>query len=274
MSTSEVTYSTTSPTAQGGIYVGGGWSDSGDGISVFSGAPFPSQIGLVFSWDLGFDAAGRPIDPPRLVSQRLRLVTHNSVVADPGTEILELWAVPEAAPGNYSDVLVPFTRSELLVAAANAQWAGAPTTVEFTLGTYLDAAHANTATCTTNVKTLRTLYWSTSRWSGRIALSIQATLSAGTWTFDSAETPGGTPPALLSTECPFFTGVLGMPTNRRARVRRDAISGLPFMTDEAVESGYRKGLWVRPQSWDPPDPFEDRKFYPPPNESVPDDEVQ
>ena len=51
------------------------------------------------------------------------------------------------------------------------------------------------------------------------------------------------------------------------------ISGFTFMTDTAVESGDRPGLWVRPESWDPEDPFDDRRFYPPPDEPVPDDEV-
>src|SRR5574338_994772 len=101
----QTTVSYTTASGQDGTYVGGGFDATQTSVGVFSGAPFPSQIGLVFDYGLSFDAGNRPLDPPILVSFQVQLTTASSVVADPGTEILELYAVPAAAPANYSNTL-------------------------------------------------------------------------------------------------------------------------------------------------------------------------
>ena len=69
------------------------------------------------------------------------------------------------------------------------------------------------------------------------------------------------------------TGNIGDPLDRRARSVHDYITGQTYLSDEAVADGYRHGIMVHPDNFDPVDPIEDDPFTPPPNEGVTDDEV-
>ena len=60
--------------------------------------------------------------------------------------------------------------------------------------------------------------------------------------------------------------------NRKARVRHDPKSGFPGLSDEFIDDGYREGMKVLPESWDPEDRT-GQDFFPPPSEGVVDDEV-
>ena len=71
----------------------------------------------------------------------------------------------------------------------------------------------------------------------------------------------------------WHAGAMGMPMRARGRVVHDYVSGQPYMSDEAVADGFRGGIMVHPDSFDPSDPTEDAPFTPPPGEGVVDDDV-
>lgn len=71
----------------------------------------------------------------------------------------------------------------------------------------------------------------------------------------------------------WHTGSPDFPTDRRGRVVHDYITGQPYLSDEAVEDGYREGVMVHPDNYDPPDPLDTDTYTPPPGEGVIDDTV-
>ncbi len=71
----------------------------------------------------------------------------------------------------------------------------------------------------------------------------------------------------------WHAGAMGMPPRARGRVVHDFVTGRPYMSDQAVADGYRDGIMVHPDSFDPSDPTEDAPFTPPPSEGVVDDDV-
>lgn len=228
--------------------------------SLFLEESTDSYGGVVF--DLGaarsFNDRGIMLDPPVLITMVLRLVVHSRMVADPGAAAIEVWGVPEYTPVNYTDVIRPFGRSEVLAGTGQFQWTGPGQVFPITLDT-------------AGFELLRLKWWGSSRWTGRLGLSLRSTTPGLAVEFTSTESTGEVPPALLVTEEKPFTGVLGWPT-RGARAVRCPKTGLPFLADEAVEDGYHKGLMVSPMGFDP----EDRRgkdFYPPPDEGVVKDKV-
>lgn len=70
----------------------------------------------------------------------------------------------------------------------------------------------------------------------------------------------------------WHTGGMGMP-KRRGRVVHDYITGQPYMSNIAVQDGYRDNVMVHPDNFDPSDPLEDSPFTPPPGEGITDDEI-
>ncbi len=71
----------------------------------------------------------------------------------------------------------------------------------------------------------------------------------------------------------WHTGQIGAPMRQRGRVVHDYITGQPYMSNEAVPDGYRDGIMVHPDNFDPTDPNDTDFFTPPPGEGVVDDEV-
>jgi hypothetical protein len=71
----------------------------------------------------------------------------------------------------------------------------------------------------------------------------------------------------------WHTGSPNFPLDRRARVVKDYITGQTYLSDEAVPDGYRDGIMVHPDNYDPPDPLDTDSYTPPPGEGVVDDDV-
>ena len=101
-------------------------------------------------------------------------------------------------------------------------------------------------------------------WNGLMQF-ILGPLSNGVMTFGTITFAGNTHR--------WHTGASGMPHDRRARVVHDYITNQTYMSDEAVADGYRHGIMVHPDNFDPVDPIEDNPFTPPPNEGVVDDDI-
>lgn len=254
MTTTVVTYTTEASGAQDGtFFFGGGWDGAvAVRMELDANLVFPSFGGVIFNLAPTLDSVGRPLDAPIISALELRLTTYPELVADPGAEVLEVWAVPEFVPADYSAVagLQPFSRDEILVAATTATFTGVATVVSWTLGVYLTAGDAQTATCEENLTTARS-YWAGSRWGGRIALSLRANgPSVGSnWGFNTAEAAGQAP-QLLVTQSPFHSGHRVGGVGLRARARHCARSGLPAMTSKLVEDGYVRGVHVLPGWYD------------------------
>jgi hypothetical protein len=114
-------------------------------------------------------------------------------------------------------------------------------------------------------------YVRNSQWTGRVAFTVYLTVDSGITRFYSTEGTG-TQPGMVASEHKFHSGQIGLPMRRRARVRHDPKSGFPGLSDEFIPDGYREGLMVLPDSWDPEDRT-NMDFFPPPSEGVVDDEV-
>jgi hypothetical protein len=114
-------------------------------------------------------------------------------------------------------------------------------------------------------------YVRNSQWDGTFALSVYLTVTGGDVQMWSSR-GSGTVPGLNVTTHGFHSGQQGLPLRRRARVRHDPKSGFPGLSDEFIKDGYREGMMVLPESWDPEDRT-GQDFYPPPSEGVVDDEV-
>lgn len=243
--------------AQDGSFIAAGWEESLGGLSLAVGGPAPSVVGLVFDWSLSTNSAGTVLDPPIISSLSLTLVGHADMSSDPGTDTIEVWYVPEVDPDDYGTTLAPFTRSEVFLASANFTWAGVGTSVTIDLTQTAELWDA-----------LRMLYLGSSRWSGRLALSIANSGFGGPFTFNSNEGAGG--PTLTSVETPFWNGLTGA-GSKGERMVRDGRFGMPATNRELVRDGDNKGLWVRPTDGDPED--EQQTYRPKPGEGTVDDTV-
>ena len=71
----------------------------------------------------------------------------------------------------------------------------------------------------------------------------------------------------------WHTGQMGAKMGQRGRAVHGYITGQPYHSNEAVADGFRDGIMVHPDNWDPADPLDTDPFTPPPGESVVDDEV-
>jgi hypothetical protein len=71
----------------------------------------------------------------------------------------------------------------------------------------------------------------------------------------------------------WHTGLMGAKMEVRGRAVHDYITGQPYMSNEAVEDGYRDGILVHPDNFDPADPLDTDPFTPPPGEGVVDDNI-
>jgi hypothetical protein len=115
-------------------------------------------------------------------------------------------------------------------------------------------------------------YIQNSQWSGKVAITLLTIVPLGERVnFNSNEAASGAP-VITVTENSFHSGQIGVPMRKRTRVRHDPKSGFPGLTDEFIKDGYREGMMVLPESWDPEDRT-NMDFFPPPSEGVVDDEV-
>jgi len=71
----------------------------------------------------------------------------------------------------------------------------------------------------------------------------------------------------------WHTGMSGAQMDLRGRAVHDYITGQPYMSTSAVEDGYREGVMVHPDNYDPADPLDTDFFTPPPGEGVTDDDI-
>lgn len=71
----------------------------------------------------------------------------------------------------------------------------------------------------------------------------------------------------------WHTGQMGVKLDQRGRAVHDYITGQPYMSNRAVPDGFRDGIMVHPDNWDPDDPLDTDPFTPPPGEGVVDDEI-
>ena len=236
---------------QDGSFIFGGWDEGSDGILLSTPPqPTPSTVGLTYDWSLRF-AAGRPLDPPIISTFTVVLTGHPAMAADPGVDVVEMYAVPQAVPADFSGGLIPFGRGELLVGAGAFVWAGVGTAVSITIGVYLTVGHAQTPTCVANWDTIRMRSLGSSLWNGKLCLSFKNLGVGQVLIFNSMESVGGGP-VLSAVETSFFAGLIGGPTGPRQRFVRDQRFGFPALNTEVVQDGV-VGMWVRPDDRDPED---------------------
>jgi len=66
---------------------------------------------------------------------------------------------------------------------------------------------------------------------------------------------------------------MGFPFDKRGRVVHDYITGQPYFSIEAIKDGYRDGIMVHPDNYDPDDPLDTDYYTPPPGEGSVDDDI-
>lgn len=212
--------------------------------------------GLVYDAAVRRNANGWVIDPPRISSFTLQATFERSTSL-PGTDNqLRVSMVPEVTPLLYanSSGLYPTTRGEVLVDVYDLGALAVPTQVSLLFPAAV-------------VQQFRELYWCRSWWNGRIAITLEAVGANG---FRASNNPA-TPVLGVTSQTPFFTGLVGGPTGHHVRAVRDGRFGVPCFNNEVVEDQEHHGVWVR--SWDR-DPEDDPgSWVPDPNEGVVDDEI-
>lgn len=187
----------------------GNWID-GVGSLVCS-APNPpivaSSLGLIFDFALipAISAAGT-----------LRLYT--AVGSAIGASTIRAKLVPQIAPADYSSLLLPGFRSEILIAegAYEGGTPGAATTL--VLGTTTNPA--NQATINASMAQLATILANVG-WTRRLALTIDSPTILACY-FEEQETLGGQPPSfeyILANSTPGYSARLRTRPAIRARVR-------------------------------------------------------
>lgn len=255
--------------SQDGSFIAAGWDEGADGIILATAPqPAPSVIGLTYTWNLRFDGL-YPLDPPIISDFTLVLTGHPTMAVDPGADIVEVYAVPQETPADFSFSIPPFSRGGILIGAGTFSWSGVGTTVTISAGVYRTGTDPQTPTCADNWATIRALYLSSTRWNGKLCLSLQNVVAGQALTFNSNESAGGGP-VLSSIETNFFAGLAGGPTGPRQRFVRDQRFGMPALNTELVQDGV-VGMWVRPEDADPEDL--PATYRPKPGEGSVDDEV-
>jgi len=241
-----------------------------------------------------------PLEPFRINSIT---VSHTTDVSRVGM-VQVVYFVPEFEPDDYGiDELRPGYRGEWVIGYRN-QTAGVTSPVGFTIdgqdgivpnpivndAITFPAGHdnpttnrgglpinaADTRNTAANWGRLQS-YIQNSQWTGRLALTVYNIVDAASrgpsWpSVEGALAFVEDGPVTTAVHSSFHTGQIGAPMRKRCRVRHDPKSGFPGLSDEFVKDGYREGMMVLPDSWDPEDRT-GQDFYPPPNEGVVDDEV-
>jgi len=267
---------TWSPTFQWGASADPVWVDvpidpnnpplAGTGASLNPQTIPNSFAGVIFDANLDqtlrFATVGglqRILEGPTLLALTLNLQFAGSILDGGPDNRVEVGLVPEGAPANYSNALLPWTRNEQSLGVFTL--VGVPafpgTAIPFQFVLSADAALLVRALCT-----------SRANWTGRVAMSFRA---AGANSVDLYNFVGGEIAAVTSQESVFFSGLAGGPYGGRARVVRDARFAMPAMNTELVRDGDNPSLWVRPFDWDPDDP--EQTYRPRPGEGTVDDSI-
>ena len=274
MSVSTITWS---PTSQWGASVAATWVDSPidpnnppnplDGVGVpLSNATLPNAFaGMIFDANLDqvlrfttVRGLQRILDGPILLALRLNLQFAGSILDGGPDNQVEVGIVPDGAPANYSNVLLPWSRGEQSLGIF--PLAGLPafpgTAIPYTF--VLSAA---------SVTLIRALVTSRANWTGRVAFSFRA---AGANSVDLYNFVGGEIAAVTSQESVWFSGIAGGPGGK-VRAVRDGRYGMPAFSNELVRDGDDPGLFVRPFDSDSED--EEQTYRPRPGEGTVDDEI-
>lgn len=270
-SPTNTTYTTESTGSQDGRQVAGAWVDE---ASPFLSSSFDSfvlhDLYAGFQWQLY--PPGNLNAPRRILNYATVGLTVNSNVVGPITlQVLGLMT---------QTVLVPFSNANLPSAApqvvpysrlnASSAWAQAGF---FDYGVLPDGGLVTFDVDLMGLANTTAYNWMVSthapaHWTGAIGLYVHVQAVGGA--FDSfslvaAEDPTLAAPAITLTELAFHTGFRSARRDR-TRAGLDGRLGFPIHSADAIEDGFRDGLYVQSWDWDPDDPFEDTQYVPSPYE--------
>lgn len=189
----------------------------------------------------------------------------NAGPTGPYTGVLEVGVVPDPQPANFSATLLPWSRSEVSLGMYDVFCVLQP------------AISTQTITLTSAAMALiRAHVTSSSRWNGKLALSLRGTAAGGgTVRLFTNPLPDGSPGTGIqatgtTVQATFFSGLSGGPAGK-VRAVRDGRFGLPAWSTELMRDGDQPSLWVRDFDVDPEDP--DATYRPKPGEGTTDDEI-
>lgn len=245
-----------SPTAQfGSANAADVWGTVpfGDFVFVTLIAALNLRAGVIFNGGpnqaFRFDAAGNLLDGPILTAFTLRATYFNFAGLAPVQ--VEAFLLVDPQPADFaSGALAPLNRGEVSLG---------------TLDMTIPAGNQVTADLVFSAEEallVRAQITSRARWNGRLALSIR--VNSGQTLFLQNNT--GSPMQLLTTQEPFFAGLVGGPPSGPARFVRDGRFGMPALATELVRDGDQPGMFVRSSDWDPDDP--EQTYRPRPGEGT------
>jgi len=201
--------------------------------SVYAGALFNATLTQTFQTT----SDGSILDTP-VVSAAILQGTFSRAAAGGGSDnVLRVSLVPEAVPLPYSGAREPTARGEVHLQDFTLDLP-APALTEVLLSLTLSNAA---------VTAIRAYVTSRAQWQGRVAITLAA-VGANRFRLNNHT---GEALSLITTQNPFFTGLAGGPTGPRVRAVRDGRYGMATFSTELVEDGEQKGLWVRPEDYDP-----------------------
>jgi hypothetical protein len=268
-------------TLQIGVDLGGTWFETGG-----SNTNNLRTAGFSFDFDISNNTGGLVL-APRLPfttattdpagtgetagTWTFTIITSGGITDPSSVQTISLYGVVTPTPTTWSDSFLPSTQLTTLgstylietITGSSSSWVfnGATYDLVFNfdfLTNYTETVGGATLTSPMAVTA------NSSNWTGVVQFIITGTESALVQ-FLSASYVGN----IHS----WHTGLANQPHDRRARVVHDYITGLSYLSDEAVPDGFRHGIMVHPDQWDPVDPLEDNPFTPPPGEGVVDDEI-
>jgi hypothetical protein len=265
--------------SQDGYTLAGGiWNDTSVTMATNVGPTDRTiEAGFVFDLQWDTDSEGILIDPPIIELGVVEL--YQAGIATGPPFIVSVWLVPEFAPSDFSNSLLPSDRSEILIGWGTSGamntipdhpytdikpvgvfpistttdqviGPGATVTVPSIVGTIASAVNEERSweeNCTLLQRWTRD-----AQWNGKLTLYVAVVVLNGAWACGTSEnTDGVTPPTLTFNYWPNWSGVSGPYTRgNRTRVVRDDRYGMPIFTDEVVEDDFRPGTYVKPWDWD------------------------
>ncbi len=229
-----------------------------------------SEQGLALAPRIPFTAATNDLAGTGETAQTwdLTLTTDETSLAGVGTVVL--YGVVSPAPSAFSSsnlpsTLLTTTGSTFLIETAttsSSSWSIPSSVYVLTFNMDFLTNLAETVAGATLTAPLHGIV-NDPTWSGLVQFIL--TVSTGTTAITAATFAGNTHA--------WHTGSSDFDPKKRGRVVHDYITGQTYLSTEAVPDGFRDGIMVHPDNYDPPDPLDTNSYTPPPTEGIVDDEI-
>ncbi len=267
---------TTATLSQQGTDTSGTWADASFPFTLSASTTY---MGLTFDFSVTTESERSLLLAPRIPFTNvtddlagtsetdrywtLTLTTSNTSIPSQNFPLTGLFV---AAPGLWSSGNLPSTLTNDIalttIASSSSEWTLNGSTYDFVFQIDFNASFAVDGVTTTHVFAKLV---NDPAWNGRLLFAVRGTPTSTPQFVVTGATFSGLTNG-------WHTGAMDMP-NRRGRVVHDYITGAPYMSDEAVQDGFRDGIMIHPDNWDPDDPKDRDPWVPPPGEGVVEDEI-